>query len=87
MNGFSEARIGLLEEHAQAYSASLVVDAVYTLWGNTSTPDQVLLNVIALHGLSLDVNIANIKSNKPPCVFSHLWQKPLLAIMLSYERL
>ncbi|EFJ07705.1 N-acetylglucosaminyltransferase-like protein [Selaginella moellendorffii] len=44
MNGFSEARIHILEQHAQAYSASPVVDAVYILWGNASTPDQVLLN-------------------------------------------
>lgn len=38
VNGFSEARIPLLRRNMFAYSQSLVVEAIYILWGNVSTP-------------------------------------------------
>eukprot|EP00897_Mesotaenium_endlicherianum_P006376 jgi/Mesen1/5767/ME000292S04847 len=42
VNGFSEARIPLLQENMRLYSQSPVVDAIYVLWGNVSTPASLL---------------------------------------------
>lgn len=43
VNGFAEARIPLLQASVKTYSSSSVVNAVFVLWGNTSTPDSLLL--------------------------------------------
>ncbi|CAM6085729.1 unnamed protein product [Calypogeia fissa] len=42
VNGFSESRLPLLQTNVQAYSALSFVHSIYILWGNTSTPDDVL---------------------------------------------
>lgn len=57
VNGFSEARIPLLQENMKSFAASPLVDAVYILWGNTSTPDALL----APHLWDNDVDGAPIK--------------------------
>ena len=43
VNGFIEARLPLLQTSLQTYSSSPAVHSVFILWGNTSTPDSVLL--------------------------------------------
>lgn len=38
VNGFAESRIGLLQSNMWEYADSPLVDAIYVLWGNTSSP-------------------------------------------------
>lgn len=42
INGYSESRIPLLQSIVASYSASSIVSSILILWGNPSTPDQIL---------------------------------------------
>ncbi|GJP42252.1 hypothetical protein CLOM_g1839 [Closterium sp. NIES-68] len=42
INGYAEARIPLLQETLQIYAESPLVDAIYVLWGNVSSPFSVV---------------------------------------------
>lgn len=42
INGYSESRIPLLQSIVASYSASSIVSSILVLWGNPSTPGQVL---------------------------------------------
>lgn len=45
VNGFAEARLPLLQENLQLYTASTVVHSVLLLWGNTSTPQSLFTEI------------------------------------------
>lgn len=58
INGYSESRLSLLSSIASSYSVSPSVAAVLVLWGNPSTPSQILASLS--RNLSLSSNSAPI---------------------------
>eukprot|EP00271_Cylindrocystis_brebissonii_P009206 TRINITY_DN23893_c0_g1_i1.p1 TRINITY_DN23893_c0_g1~~TRINITY_DN23893_c0_g1_i1.p1 ORF type:complete len:919 (-),score=79.21 TRINITY_DN23893_c0_g1_i1:91-2847(-) len=55
VNGFSEARLPLLRKNMFTYSQSLIVEAIYVLWGNISTPEYIIGNQWATGGAPIQV--------------------------------
>ncbi|KAH7573941.1 hypothetical protein ACOSP7_007889 [Xanthoceras sorbifolium] len=60
INGYSEHRIPLLQSIAATYSASPLVSSVLVLWGNPSTPTEILSQLSRNLSLSSSLGTASI---------------------------
>lgn len=58
INGFSESRLPLLCRLAQSYSAFPCVHSVFILWGNDSTPSEIL-ETLDLSSLGAPIYVVN----------------------------